>query len=162
MHKNPHHYSDEWTRWGDWLGILTFTRNLKKQELRKNITYTKAQKFAKKLKIESSSQYKSYVRGDLKINNCPCPIWLTSKPERDFKGKGWKNWADFLGSVEIATKDKIFWNYKKASAHFIKLKKVNTWADFRRYRKGEIDGYRKCPEGIPSRPETHYKKSGRV
>ena len=158
IHKHPKkHYKKEWIRWGDWIGNYDYYSQFELQQLRKNVTYRKALIFVRKLKLNSSGEYREYCRGNLKLNGMPYPVWLPAKPDNQFRGKGWKNWGEFLGSGEVAAQKKKFWSYEKSSSYLRRLKKVNTWADFRRYKKGEIDGYSKCPEGIPSVPYNTYK-----
>jgi hypothetical protein len=84
----PHSvYKGRWKNWGDWLGTGTVaTYNIKYWP------YAKAKRFARSLHFDGTDQWFHYC----KLRKIPPQI--PSAAARVYKDKGWKNWADFLGT----------------------------------------------------------------
>ena len=97
IHKHPYkYYKKEWKRWGDWLGNYDFYTQWELNAIQSKIPFKKAHDFVLKLKLKSSNEYKRYCKNELH-NKKLRPNWLTAKPERKYKNKGWVDWLHFLG-----------------------------------------------------------------
>jgi hypothetical protein len=81
-----------WNGWGDWLGsgnIRKWTPSF--------VPYHEARAFARGLGLKSGVQWKKYLAG--KFPGKPKkPENIPSVPDRHYKGAGWVDWKDFLGS----------------------------------------------------------------
>ena len=66
------------------------------------------------------------------------------------ENKGWKNWADFLGTKKIQNAD--YWNFKKAR-NYVRKKGLKNQSDWNKFIKNK-------PQGIPSHPQVIYKNKG--
>ena len=110
------------------------------------VSYDQAKKFLKQFKIEKAKDYQSFFNSNKKT------IEIPSHPDRTYKNKGWKNWAEYLGNSNIAHKNIKFLNYKEAKSICIKNKISNNkeYTDFRR----------KNPKMyLPSYPPVTYEKN---
>ena len=139
-------YSKEWKGkgWGYFLGtgfVAAKYRNFR--------SFEDHRIFARSLKLNSETEWQKFCKSGKK------PADIYANPSRAFKNKGWKGWPDFLGNDErIATQDREFWNYEKASAFLIKLG-IKDKTDFARKCKAG-----KIPKDIPRDPRTVYKRQG--
>ena len=79
-------YKAEWKNWGEWLG--TFTIAPQKMIF---TDFESAKLMLKKLNIQNTDDWKRLR----KLNKIPNSI--PSNPDKKYKDKGWKGWADFLG-----------------------------------------------------------------
>jgi predicted helicase len=79
------HYKKEWKYWGDFLGTKFIPYNL-----RNNMSFENAKKFASTLKIKTKEEWEKYVKSKNFPNNIP-------KSPYYFYKKNWKGWPDFLG-----------------------------------------------------------------
>lgn len=132
-----------WSNWGDWLG----TGNIAPQ-LRNYLPYEKARKFVHRLKLKSNAEWIQYINGGEKPDNIP------AAPQGHYKGKGWKNWGDWLGTGRIAHQLKKFRAFEDAKAfvHALKLKSKKEWDKY--CQSG------KKPDDIPADSYTVYKNKG--
>ena len=82
-------YKDKgWIGMGDFLG----TRNISTRNI-EYMTFEEAREYAHNLKFKTSTEWREWSKSGLKPENIP------SKPEITYKNKGWKSWADFLGTI---------------------------------------------------------------
>lgn len=81
-------YKDNgWINWGDWLGTDRIADKYKTYR-----TFDEAKKYIQKFEIKSQKEWNAYAKsGGGKPDDIPY------KPQRTYKDKGWKGWADFLG-----------------------------------------------------------------
>ena len=68
-----------WTNWKEFLG--TGTTDF--------VSYEKTQKIVKKAGIKTWEEFQAWKR----------PDGVPSNPDKKYKGKGWKSWPEFLGTV---------------------------------------------------------------
>ena len=54
------------------------------------LSYAEAQKIVQKTGIKTGREFKAWK---------PKPFGVPSAPDRNYKGKGWANWPEFLGTV---------------------------------------------------------------
>ena len=62
------------------------------------MSFKKAKKFVLKLNLKNQKDWMKYSKSGSKPDNLP------GNPAGIYKGKGWKNLGDFLGTGRIATK----------------------------------------------------------
>ncbi|MCK4345758.1 MAG: zinc-ribbon domain-containing protein [Bacteroidales bacterium] len=133
------------------------TKLMREREERKYLNkisyldYEQARDFARSVKFTSQTEWKMYAAGQ--IPNFPGkPKDVPSDPYSLYKGKGWKDWGDWLGI------EKEQWrNFEKAKAfvHSLRLKNTMEW---RQYIYGQLDI--KKPNDIPNCPDKVYKNTG--
>jgi len=80
-----------WVNLADWLGSSRV-----RIKGRKYISYKKSRAFVHTLGLKTQKDWQSYCAG--KFKDMPTlPSLIPKKPERVYKGKGWKDLADWLG-----------------------------------------------------------------
>ncbi len=80
-------YKDNgWNGWGDWLGTKTIA-NFNKTYM----PFEQLKQLVKENSIGTQMQWNEFYKNLHLKENIP------SNPQRTYKGKGWVNWADFLG-----------------------------------------------------------------
>ena len=123
----------DWTTWPDFLGTQT-----------KHVSYAQAKEHAREQKISSYSGWQQYCKSGNMPDNIP------SHPERTYKGKDWTTWPDFLGTDNVAFKDREYLPFIEAREYVRKLKFQN---------RSQREQYCKSgnkPDNIPSRPDVTY------
>ena len=127
-------YKDKgWEGYKNWLGT-------------EFLSYKEARKFVHSLKIKGQVEWNKYCRSGRKPDNIP------AGPDVAYKGEGWKNWGDFLGTGRV--RNLQFKSYKEAKefAHSLNMKSSTQW---KKYSKSG-----KKPNDIPSAPDLSYKNKG--
>ena len=79
---------------------------------------------------------------------------MPSAPHTTYKHDGWQGYGHWLGTGNVAAKDKQFLPFKKALQHArsLKLQRSNEWKDWAK------TGAR--PANMPSSPDKTYKHDG--
>jgi superfamily II DNA or RNA helicase len=142
-------YSQDWKGIGEWLGTGTIApRN------RKYLPYKEAQIFVGRLNLKSGTEWKLYLKGELK--NLPAlPENIPRTPHWVYKNSGWSNTYEWLG---------IGSNYLPYSeaikfVHSLELRSQSEW---NRYTLGKMADLPKLPSHLPSSPSIIYKNRGWV
>jgi superfamily II DNA or RNA helicase len=79
-----------WKGMGDWLGTGTVA-----PQLRVFRAFSKARAFARRLSLESRSQWRRFCNGEMPaLGNRPADI--PTNPDTIYSGKGWKDYGDWL------------------------------------------------------------------
>ena len=73
-----------WISWADFLGTDIIQKGNK-------LDYEGAKKIIHGFNIQSTVKWREFVKSEKMPKNIP------ANPDRDYKDKGWKGWADFLG-----------------------------------------------------------------
>ena len=138
-HPNSTYKDKGWVNMYDWLGI----------EKRTYLNYNDAKKFVLSLNLKSWSEWRNYCTSDQKPDNIP------SHPHIIYRGKGWINIADFIGTKDKSTKNKKFRTFINAKkyVHQLDIKNQKEWQKFAKSSKR--------PDDIPSIPSRVYKKEWR-
>ncbi len=137
-------YKDSgWVSIGDWIGtgsVANFYREY--------LPYDEAKEFVRKLKIKNTEEWSIFCKSKKKPNNIPV------HPNQTYKNKGWVNFAEWLGTSNIATQKRQYLDHNDARefAHTLKLKSVKEW------KKICISG--NIPTDIPATPNQVYKNNG--
>jgi hypothetical protein len=129
-----------WKGYGDWLGTGTIA-NVNKQYL----PFNEAREFVRKLNLKTGDEWNNYCNSGNKPDNIPINVAQT------YRKKGWIGIGDFLGSGNIANKDRAYRSYNEARefVHKLKLKNRGEWEKY--YASG------KKPDDIPASAGRTYK-----
>ncbi len=133
-----------WVNWGDFLGtgnIASYNKVF--------IDFYKARKIVRKLNFKSQKDWKNFCNSKNYKSEIP------KNPPGVYKNRGWINWADFLGSKNIATQKKKFLSYSKAKIALNKEKIENANPGWRNYLKSKKRNFL-----IPSQPDQYYLNKG--
>lgn len=138
-----------WFNWNDWLG----TRH--RSDFR---PFEQAREFARGLGLKTVREWESYCRSDLphlgdKPEDVPSAPWYS------YKGQGWKDWGDWLGTGTVASRKRSFRPFDQARefAQKLELRSSDQW---RMYRRGEMPELGPFPDDIPAAPEVVYRDQG--
>jgi superfamily II DNA or RNA helicase len=150
--KNCHStYKKEWEGWN----IFLSNNNPYGKKNVEWMSFTKARKFVRSLKLKSGQEWKNYHKGEMKhLPKCPYNIPLF--PQRYYKDKGYKSMSDWIGTKEINI-DRNIVSFENAYsfAHSLKLKKSSDW---KLYLKGKFPILPILPPGYPKYPQRWYSK----
>ena len=129
-----------WTNWGDFLG----TGNERNIDF---LSYEEAKAYLRPLGLKSSIDWREYSKTKRPKN-------IPGNPNRDYVGKGWISWNDFLSSATISNHQKSFIDLDKAKEVIstYNLRSVKDWNEF--CKAGER------PINIPRNPAQYYLKKG--
>jgi superfamily II DNA or RNA helicase len=144
-----------WKDWGDWLG----TGNVADQD-RTYWNFVRARKFVRKLKLKYGSEWKLYCKGELD-GYTRKPDDIPAHPMQTYRDKGWKGMGDWLGTGNLAPKDKVFWTFSKART-FVRELGMKNEKEWRLYVQDKLPGKPKKPIYIPSNPNYTYRETGWV
>ena len=92
-----------WISWGDFLGY----KGKRTKENNYN-NYEDAIKYIHKLKLKSSSEWKSYSKSDL------IPSYIPKDPRIKYKYSGWISMGDWLGTGKVADQNKTYLSFEKS------------------------------------------------
>lgn len=127
-----------WQGWGDFLGTGAVSPAISKSF----VDFKEARDIVRKLGLRSAKQWRD-LSSDKRPSNVP------RNPDRHYKGNGWTNWGDFLGTNRIATRNLQRLPFKKARSL---VRKLHLTSREQWYR------CRAVPNGIPRNPDQSYKE----
>jgi hypothetical protein len=107
-------------------------------------SFEEARKYAQKLNLKSYTEWIEFRKSDNKPDDTP------SAPSQIYEG--WISWGDFLGTGNIAPKNRKFLSYDEAKKRIRKFK-ILSEKEFRNIAKNGT-----LPLGIPRDPQKSYKK----
>jgi len=141
--KEPHlrYRNQGWRSWGDWLGTGVIATRLRKYR-----SFEDSRKFVRSLGLESQAYWYRFSKSDKMPRDIPVGV------HNYYKNKGWKNWADFLGTKTIATQQRKYRSFVEAKKFIISLGLKNQ-SDWKKYCNSK-----KLPADIPGSPWRIYKK----
>ena len=142
---NPQHVykNDGWISWGDFLGSGVISSQLIKYR-----DFNKARSFVRKLELSSRSKWNIY-----RISN-KLPSDIPKAPAQVYKGKGWINWGDWLGSGSVQYNLINYQSFNKARS-FVRQLNLNSQKEWYEYcHSGDK------PIDIPTTPSNTYKNKG--
>jgi superfamily II DNA or RNA helicase len=135
-----HVYKDKgWNGFGDWLGN---GRN------RNYLPFEDARKFVRSLALKRQKDWVDYSKSVEFPENIP------ANPVSVYKGKGWVNYGDWLGTKRVATRLRSYLPFLEARKFVVKLK-LTGQKQWREYAKSEL-----LPDNIPSCPDRTYANKG--
>lgn len=120
------------------------------------ISFNEAEEFVKKLDLKNYEEWNDYCQG--KFPNLPKkPQDIPRNPDLRYR-KDWINWEDwFTGKTT-----KIFgeWRAFEEAREFVRSLKLKGSIEWKKYYKGELEGYLPKPNDIPTAPDVAYKNNG--
>jgi superfamily II DNA or RNA helicase len=132
-----------WVSYGDWLGTGRIA-----DQFREYRSFAKARAFSRRLGFKSQVDWFRYCKSGRKPGDIP------TAPASTYKGKGWSNWGDWLGTDTVANRFRKHRSFKQARA-FVRSLGLKSNAEWRKYRRS-----RNRPSDIPSNPERVYAQKG--
>ncbi len=110
--------------------------------------FEKARKFVRSLGLKGTIEWYEYAKSGKRPSDIP------SNANKIYKGKGWIDWPDFLGTQNTATFKRKFRPFEEAK-EFVRSLGLKNIEDYKRYASS---GNR--PADIPSDPQLQYKGKG--
>ena len=143
MNPNVVYREAGWSGYGDWLGSGRVA-NVDK-EFR---PFHEARQYVHGLRLKSYVAWLEYCRSGDRPEDVPY------KPERSYKDQGWNGWGDWLGTGNVANRNRCFRSFQEARqyVHELGLTSVIEWQAYAK------SGQR--PSDIPSSPDRVYKDDG--
>ncbi len=152
---HEHYVATGWISWSDWLGIEV--KEPKRRAARTNgpqfRDFVAARDFVRALQLGGSLNWRPYVRGEFP-DKPPKPADIPASPKNVYTAE-WQGWGDFLGSGNIAPKERVFRPFAEARA-YIRTLGFRTSADYRSWHKATR------PADLPSSPNNTYADEGFV
>ena len=107
-------------------------------------SFEEAKKYAQSLKFKGVKEWFEHTKSK------NFPIKIPKRPNHTFK-KEFKGYGDFLGTGNIAAKDRVFRSFEEAKkyARSLKLKSLEEWYSFTKNKN--------FPKDIPVSPYKVYK-----
>jgi hypothetical protein len=139
-----------WIGYGDWLG----TGRVRASNYQSR-SYEEACAFVRAVGIRSQLEWWAYCRGELR-GLAPRPLDIPSTPHKVYRGRGWVNWGQFLGTNSVATFQRTYRSFAASRAYARKL----GLRDRRAWSMWCVSGNR--PADIPGRPDRTYAGKGWV
>lgn len=142
-----------WVSMGDWLG----TGYVHSSE-RSYRSFEASRKFARRLKLKTQQEWRSYAAG--RMPHLPkLPVDVPARPDHVYKGNGWTNHGDFLGTGVVAPQNRTYRPFREARAfaRSLGLKSSDEW---RFYSTGKLAHKGKRPADIPGAPFQVYAGKG--
>lgn len=132
-----------WVNYKDWLN-----KGLK--------PFEEAKEFVKKLNIKNVKEWNKYCKGELEGYE-PKPNDIPRDPDLRYR-KEWINWEDWLKG----NTNKIFgeWRDFNEAREFVRSLNIQNTLDWKKYCKGELDGYQPKPDDIPAGADYAYRDDG--
>lgn len=138
---NKFYINNGWVNWGEWLGSGKVSN--KKMDF---LPYNEAREFVRKLGFKNTSEWRQYCKNK--------PTNIPANPEKTYKGKGWINFSDFIGTNNVRNQDKVFLNFEE-SRDFVKTLNLKNEKEWRKWKSNNIR-----PDNIPAKPEVFYLNLG--
>jgi hypothetical protein len=149
-----------WVSMGDFLGTGVVA-----PRLREYLPYEDARTFAREnLSLRRKEDWCLYVKGAFpKLP--PLPDDIPATPDRTYRrekyGKKWAGWGDFLGTERVSNQDKSKKHPSFTEARrFARRLKLTSYAEWKRYLKGEFPRLLALPTEFPHKPDQVYKNRG--
>jgi superfamily II DNA or RNA helicase len=142
---NRTYVNSGWKGWGDWTGtgnIASFNRKYR--------PFVEARSFARGLKLNGWSEWRSYVK------NTGLPPDIPANPHGVYEFEGWQHIGDWLGMPNYQPRVLKAREFQEARAYVHKLgfTTVKQWKDYSKTKER--------PSDIPKSPETVYANKGFV
>ena len=149
--KTPNNYYKDkgWINWGDFLGTDVLSRIN-----REYLSFQEAKKFVQKLGLNSSSEYRSYCKGEIP-ELPPKPLRLPVAVQQIYKHCGWSGFKDFLGYKTVKKPTlKVFLSYIEAKERIMEFN-IRSNKEWRKFTK--LSSF---PKDVPKTPDKVYEVSG--
>ncbi|MFA6288761.1 MAG: hypothetical protein WC661_15365 [Opitutaceae bacterium] len=134
-----------WAGTADWLGYGAPTS----PQLSQFRPFAEAREFARSLKLLGWLEWREYVRNAVK------PADIPSIPHSAYKGHGWLDYGDWLGTGLKAYHQSPFLPYE-AARDFVGMLGLKSSAEWRAYCGGKFERLPPKPVNIPTNPDKAY------
>ena len=131
-----------WVSWPDWLG-----NSLSANQNRVFLPFKKAREFARKTGIRTGTEWREWSKSGSR------PLDIPANPDQVYAGKGWLDWADWLGSSNRRG-DWLSYQEAKQAVHKLKLSSGRAWREYKAKFGQNL--------AIPKSPDVYYRKKGWV
>ena len=146
-------YADSgWVDWSDWLGSPIIEKPRKKRG-KSYRDFESARAFVQSLALGGSLNWPRYVRGEFPDKPAK-PADIPASPRNVYRSE-WQGWGDWLGSGNIAPRERTFRPFEEARA-FARTLGLNGSDDWRKWWQAAR------PTDLPSNPSATYVKEGFV
>ena len=132
-------YKSEWLGWGDWLG--TFTIASSKRVFR---PFNEAKEYVRNLNLNNGDEYIAWTKTSAR------PLDIPIDPSKSYKAE-WINWGDWLGTLTIASSNRVFRPFNEAR-EYVRSLNLNNGDEYVAWTK-TLD----IPQNIPKDPAKTYK-----
>ena len=139
-----------WVGFPDWLGYGA----PREPQLSRFIPFVEARDYARSLKLSGWLEWRALVRRkDLPAN-------IPTSPHSAYRGEGWVDYGDWLGTGQTAYHQVEFkpFNEARAFVRTLGLKDLQHWRD---YCSGRLPELPAMPADIPSNPDKSYPREWR-
>ncbi|MCY3973661.1 MAG: hypothetical protein OXF52_05635, partial [Candidatus Dadabacteria bacterium] len=144
-HKPSQTYKGKgWVSFGDWLGtgiVATFQRKYR--------PFEEAREYARSLGLKNGDEWFRHTKS-LGFPKDDVPV----TPHHVYRGKGWINWGDYLGTGNVRSKE--FRSFEEAR-EYVRSLKIKSWSQWFKYIKTSD-----FPKDIPTNPNSRYRDKGWV
>jgi superfamily II DNA or RNA helicase len=137
-----------WRGMGDWLGT-----DIVATHLRTYLSFTVARKFVRGLKLKSETQWRDYIRGQIR-NEPMLPADIPSAPDAVYRNQGWVSWPDWLGYKLMKPRP-----FRRARC-FARSLGLSSQEDWKRFCRGHSQRAIQLPPDIPRCPQAVYADKG--
>lgn len=146
-------YVIQWQGWGDWLGTRTIA-----PKNRRYRSFCEARSFVRSLQLGGTVEWYRWSRGGLPEKG-KRPLDIPSAPWLVYRGKGWKDFGDWLGTGTVAPGSRKYWPFRRARA-FVRKLGLRSQAEWVAYAKGCLPEKTAKPPEIPATPHHIYANRG--
>ena len=130
-----------WLSMPDWLGVKPGWDG-------SYLSLEDAKTKIRELGVKSKSQFEKLIKsGDIPYN-------IKHSPRTGYKNEGWKDWSDFLESVNISRHNSDFLPFDEAR-EYTRTLKLNSRTDWKRFTQSD-----EFPSNMPKAPWLKYKDEG--
>lgn len=152
---HEHYVTTGWTTWSDWLGCeVKEPAKCKPRVLASRFrSFAEAREFVRTLQLGGSLNWPRYVRGEFPDKPLK-PADIPASPKNAYAAE-WQGWGDFLGSGNVAPKDRVFRPFEEARA-YVRTLGFRTGEEYRAWHKTTR------PADLPSSPNSTYADEGFV
>lgn len=118
--------------------------------------FKEAKEFVIKLGIKNVKDWNDYCKGELE-GYAPKPHDIPRDPDLRYR-KDWKNWEDWL--TGDTNKIQGEWRNFNEARKYVRSLNISNTLDWKKYCKGELEGYSSRPSDIPAGPDHAYRNFG--
>ena len=121
-------------------------------------SFEEAREFARGLGLNGDAEWREFCKGCLPSRGC-LPSDIPAKPERTYAKNGWRGIGDWLGTGNLATRQRKYQPFEKARA-FARGLNLKGQKEWRVFCKGKLPDKGRLPSDIPANPDQTYANSG--
>lgn len=134
-------YKHQFKNFGDWLGTGRIGNNNRNYR-----SFNDAREYSKTLKLSGKTAWEKWSADGNRPKDIP------GNPRKIYKDKGWKGWADWLGTINLhpSQKKAMYCDFKTARS-FVRKLKLNSITEYSTYCKSD-----QKPDFIPPWPAQTY------